>query len=504
MIQPSFESRRRPAAGNEPSRVVLRSRRGLGPAAFVVLSGALASPAIATAQQECGPATAVPSLARQWPAPLDRVIAVRLRNVSLRDGLDRVAVTSRIRVSYSAELLPLDRRVCLSVDAIAAGDALAELLSGTGIEPVTTGSDQVVLAPARASGKPPQVTGSVQTLERVVVTGSATGDAQRPLTVALDVLDGKKLAEQSSSSLASTFDGSVPGLWVWEQSPTSLLARYGSIRGASSFGVSYPKVYIDGIEVANPLLVTDLNPAVLDHVEVIRGPQGAALYGADAISGVVNIVTRHEGTQAWRRSHRSGQRRGLLPIRLRIAVGLRAESCADLARRLEHALRIAGDEPLDAWRLRAAGLQPRSQAERRGASRDVEGRLRRHGAVLRQAGGRWRESAAAGVRAAARVPGVDARHGSGDDSRGARPERPRSPRSGHVARVGSRVHRRRHGDAVHLGALDAVVRRRPRRISAGERAGRSRARVIGDGHGAACRARGRRSRDAPRDGRRSV
>jgi iron complex outermembrane receptor protein len=252
---------------------------------------------IAAAQQDCGlPAASL--LARQWSAPLDRVIAVRLRNVSLRDGLDRVAVASRIRVSYSAELLPLDRRVCLSVDAIATGDALAELLSGTGIEPVTAGSDQVVLAPARPAGKPPQVTGSVQTLERVVVTGSATGDAQRPLTVALDVLDGKKLAEQSSSSLASTFDGSVPGLWVWEQSPTSLLAKYGSIRGASSFGVSYPKVYIDGIEVANPLLVTDLNPAVLDHIEVIRGPQGAALYGADAISGVVNIVTRHEGTQA--------------------------------------------------------------------------------------------------------------------------------------------------------------------------------------------------------------
>src|SRR5262249_16880038 len=26
----------------------------------------------------------------------------------------------------------------------------------------------------------------------------------------------------------------------------------------------------------------------------IRGPQGAALYGADAISGVINIVTRHD------------------------------------------------------------------------------------------------------------------------------------------------------------------------------------------------------------------
>src|SRR5262249_55035730 len=91
-------------------------------------------------------------------------------------------------------------------------------------------------------------------------------------------------------------DGSVPGVWMWEQSPSSLLARYASIRGASSFGLSYPKVYIDGVEVANSLLVTELDVESVDHVEVIRGPQGAALYGADAISGVINIVTRHDGT----------------------------------------------------------------------------------------------------------------------------------------------------------------------------------------------------------------
>ena len=91
-------------------------------------------------------------------------------------------------------------------------------------------------------------------------------------------------------------DGFVPGVWSWAQSPTSLLNSYASIRGASSFGLSYPKIYIDGIEVANPLLVTRFSADAVDRVEVIRGPQGSALYGTDAISGVVNIVSRHEGT----------------------------------------------------------------------------------------------------------------------------------------------------------------------------------------------------------------
>jgi iron complex outermembrane receptor protein len=80
---------------------------------------------------------------------------------------------------------------------------------------------------------------------------------------------------------------------------------FGSIRGASSFGLSYPKIYIDGIEVANPLLVSRFNADAIDRVEVIRGPQGSALYGTDAISGVVNIVTRHEGVDV------SGERMAL-------------------------------------------------------------------------------------------------------------------------------------------------------------------------------------------------
>jgi iron complex outermembrane receptor protein len=116
------------------------------------------------------------------------------------------------------------------------------------------------------------------------------------VTVGLDVLDGRQLAREGANSISTSVDGRVPGVWTWTQSPTSMMSSYASIRGASSFGLSYPKVYIDGIEVANPLLISRLSPEAIDRIEVIRGPQGSALYGTDAISGVVNIVTRSEGT----------------------------------------------------------------------------------------------------------------------------------------------------------------------------------------------------------------
>src|SRR5690349_14891272 len=169
-------------------------------AAALLVGAALAvSPARAPAQQTC--TVSVP--AQVWPAPLNRRIALRARDVSLREALDRVAAAARFRVSYSAEFLPLDRRVCVSEDSVVAGDALAELLTGVSVSTVVTSPDQVVIAPSRPMAAPRE---SVQTLERVVVTGSAMGSAQRPLSVSLDVVDRQQLENQSSGSLSSSFD----------------------------------------------------------------------------------------------------------------------------------------------------------------------------------------------------------------------------------------------------------------------------------------------------------
>jgi iron complex outermembrane receptor protein len=217
------------------------------------------------------------------------------RDLALRDALDRLAAAARLRLSYSAELLTLDRRVCVSYDSVAAGSILSDLLDGSAVTPVIAGDDQVVLAPAALPRKSEQrAEESVNVLDRVLVTGSALGAPQRGLASAVTVIDRTQLAHQSNGTISQTLNAGVPGVWLWDQSPSSLLAQYGSLRGASSFQVSYPKIYIDGIQVANPLLLTELSPDAVERIEVIRGPQGAALYGADAIAGVVNIVMRHD------------------------------------------------------------------------------------------------------------------------------------------------------------------------------------------------------------------
>jgi outer membrane receptor protein involved in Fe transport len=274
------------------SRAAVRAR--LARAAVAIVLACLGS-ARATAQpsRPCTAPAAEPATRRAaWPAPLDASVTLRARGISLRDALDRLGAISGVPLAYSSDLLPLDRPVCVIAERQPLGQVLAVLLAGTDVEALVVAS-KVVLAPS-ATARPAE-SAKVSVLERVVVTGNAIAASRRPLAVGVEVIDGEEMRAGGFTGLAGALDAYVPGLWLWDQAPGSLVAQYGGVRGASSFSTSYPKMYIDGVEVANPLLVTQLNPDVIDRVEVIRGPQGAALYGSDAISGVINVITRHDG-----------------------------------------------------------------------------------------------------------------------------------------------------------------------------------------------------------------
>ncbi len=234
--------------------------------------------------------------ARRWSPPLDRLVTLQSSGASLRTALDLVAARTGVRLSYSSEALPLDREACVPQGRMSLGAALTALLHGLAITPVASGGTQVVLAPS-GMATDASVSARTATLDRVVVTGSAAGAAQRSLPYAVDIVQGRDLRGAAAPSLGAALNGAIPGLWIWADAPTSLLTRFGSMRGASSFGVNAPKVFVDGIELANPLLLTRLSADAVDRIEVIRGPQGAALYGADAINGVINVQMRHDGAK---------------------------------------------------------------------------------------------------------------------------------------------------------------------------------------------------------------
>jgi outer membrane receptor protein involved in Fe transport len=261
----------------------------------LALASLTALPALAQQDHTCDDRIEATIPSGGWTAPLDRRVTLKVREIALRDALDRLTAASGVQLAYSSDFLPVDRRVCMAADQQPLGAVLNALLRGTRVQ-VLVVSGKVVLSPGASSTQPAEVPPQrVSVLDRVVVTGNAVAAPRRPLTIGIDIIDGEQLRRQAIGSLSQLLDQAVPGLWVWGDSPSSLVSQYGGLRGASSFGASAPKIYIDGVEVANPLLVTQLNPEVVDRVEVIRGPQGSALYGSDAISGVVNILTRHDG-----------------------------------------------------------------------------------------------------------------------------------------------------------------------------------------------------------------
>src|SRR6478736_380581 len=53
-----------------------------------------------------------------WSPPLDRRVSLHVRDISLREALDRISAEARIRLSYTTEAIPLDNRICASMDSI--------------------------------------------------------------------------------------------------------------------------------------------------------------------------------------------------------------------------------------------------------------------------------------------------------------------------------------------------------------------------------------------------
>jgi hypothetical protein len=102
-------------------------------------------PSSAGAQAGC-PVPAAEASSQRWPAPLDRRVSLRARDISLRDALDRLSAAGRTPLAYSPDLLPLDRRICLSARRALLGDALGALLRGTRLRPSVV-AGQVVLVP---------------------------------------------------------------------------------------------------------------------------------------------------------------------------------------------------------------------------------------------------------------------------------------------------------------------------------------------------------------------
>lgn len=124
----------------------------------------------------------------------------------------------------------------------------------------------------------------------IVVTATRTPIGAERVPAAVSVLSGDSLRLRGIATVADALR-LVPGVAVVQGgsygAPAALFLRGGEN--------DYTKVLVDGVPVNDPggaVDVADLSIDDVERIEVVRGP-ASVVWGSDAVTGVINIITRH-------------------------------------------------------------------------------------------------------------------------------------------------------------------------------------------------------------------
>ena len=141
-----------------------------------------------------------------------------------------------------------------------------------------------------ASGPAPQAGSDV--LPDLVITATRSPLAVQRAGSAITVISAEEIAAYGSRSIADVLK-IVPGLDITESGGAGTLSN-ASLRGSKP---DQTLVLLDGIRIGDPSSIGGefdfgtFSATDIERIEVLRGPQ-SALYGSDAMGGVINIITR--------------------------------------------------------------------------------------------------------------------------------------------------------------------------------------------------------------------
>lgn len=145
-------------------------------------------------------------------------------------------------------------------------------------------------------------------LQEVVVTALGIGREQRGLGYATSTIKNDALVKTASPNFANALYGKAPGVMINTTPGGATSGVSISIRGFSSItGNTQPLIILDGIPIRNGEArntdywsdqrirgngLLDINPADIENISVLKGASAAALYGSEAVNGVLLITTK--------------------------------------------------------------------------------------------------------------------------------------------------------------------------------------------------------------------
>ena len=122
----------------------------------------------------------------------------------------------------------------------------------------------------------------------VVAYGTATKES---LTGSVAVVGSKEIEDRPVTSVTSALEGNAPGVQVNNtvgqpgSAPTIRIRGFNSINGSNA-----PLYVVDGIPYNGS--ISDLNPADIESMSVLKDAASAALYGNKGANGVILITTK--------------------------------------------------------------------------------------------------------------------------------------------------------------------------------------------------------------------
>lgn len=155
-------------------------------------------------------------------------------------------------------------------------------------------------------------------LNAMVVTALGETNVKRALGSSQQQLSGADIAQTNRENFINALAGRVAGVEVTSTSGVPGASTTVTIRGVSSLsGSNQPLMIIDGLPLDNKTMNTgvlisdltvstsianrnadfsnrgsDINPADIETMTVLKGPEASALYGIDAANGAIVITTK--------------------------------------------------------------------------------------------------------------------------------------------------------------------------------------------------------------------
>jgi TonB-linked SusC/RagA family outer membrane protein len=140
-------------------------------------------------------------------------------------------------------------------------------------------------------------------LDATVVTGAPAGIQKRSIGNVVENINAEAVVGKAPvSTLGELLNARAPGVQLQNISGIVGAGPRIRIRGPGSLTLSSePLLYIDGLRVDNSVgtgpgalvsRLNDIDPSTIESIEIIKGPAAATLYGTEASSGVIQVITK--------------------------------------------------------------------------------------------------------------------------------------------------------------------------------------------------------------------